>query len=132
MEGLTYQTADALLGHRDGRKIANNTYLERRSEHRIAIRLHSTDVVTLTPEWIELDSGGWHTRTTWDRMSYAPIRVSGGRPGAVILLAGEGWDCGGHPYFDGIRLTADATALAEEQPNAPRGIMRPVLTESGW
>lgn len=50
------------------RKIANNTYLERRGED-IAIRLHSTDVVTFHPDGtLTLDTGGWLTMTTKARM----------------------------------------------------------------
>jgi hypothetical protein len=46
----------------------------------ISIRLHNTNVVTITPEDdIILDSGGWHTSTTKDRISgYARIYQSDG------------------------------------------------------
>jgi hypothetical protein len=58
------------------RKVANNTYAERRWPD-IAIRLHDTDVVTLHPDGsITLNTGGWYTVTTKDRLnSYLPFGV---------------------------------------------------------
>lgn len=69
---MDYQTGlEKLTGrNRDRRKLANNTYLERRKGDVIAVRLHSTDVVTYHPNGdIVLDSGGWRTHTTKDRIN---------------------------------------------------------------
>lgn len=53
------------------RKVANNTYAERRGDS-IALKLHDTDVVTYHPDGsITLDTGGWFTVTTKDRMNNA-------------------------------------------------------------
>lgn len=52
------------------RKIANNTWLERRPTGAIAVRLHRTDVVTWLPSGhVRFDSGGWNTITTRERMN---------------------------------------------------------------
>ena len=76
---MDYQTANNMLQGRcrERRKLENNTYLERRPKGRIAIKLHATDVVTLTPRGnVVLNSGGWRTLTTKARMkSYAPIHL---------------------------------------------------------
>ena len=72
MECKNYKQAQALLTGRckNRRKLANNTYLERRSWNRIAVRLHNTDVVTYIPGGrARLDSGGWETVTTKDRIN---------------------------------------------------------------
>lgn len=80
----TYAELDARLQGRckTSRKIANNTYLKRRGED-IAVLLHATDVVTFHPDdSVTLDTGGWYTMTTKDRMnSVLGYRVSsaGGR-----------------------------------------------------
>lgn len=60
------------------RNIANNTYVERRSEDRVAIRLHQTDVVEFTRSGlIFLNSGGWRTVTTKDRInSFLPRNLT--------------------------------------------------------
>jgi len=62
---------DQLSGRcKDRRKIANNTYLERRANGNIALRLHNTDVLTFSPNGdVRFDSGGWLTVTTKQRMN---------------------------------------------------------------
>lgn len=79
----SYPEADAQLTGRckDRRKIANNTWLERRDDETIAVRLHQTDVVTYRADGsITLDTGGWFTVTTKDRMNrFTPFGVSSRR-----------------------------------------------------
>jgi hypothetical protein len=73
---MTYKEAQAKLTGRckERRKLQNNTYLERRDGDAIAVILHATDVVTLFPDGtVELNSGGWNTLTTRDRINnYLP------------------------------------------------------------
>lgn len=73
------EAADFLAKGRDPnyRKIANNTTVERREGDNIAVRLHATDVVTYHPDGsVTLDSGGWRTYTTKDRMNaFGPALV---------------------------------------------------------
>jgi hypothetical protein len=59
------------------RKLANNTYAERRELGAIAIRLHQTDIVTFYPDGrIVANTGGWKTLTTKDRLNeYLPVRI---------------------------------------------------------
>lgn len=74
-----YAELDAKLTGRcsQSRKVANNTYLERRGND-IAVRLHATDVVTFHADGTAtLDSGGWLTVTTKARMNeYLPGGIS--------------------------------------------------------
>lgn len=70
----TFAALDARLMRNDkpvpSRKLANNTYAQRRDADTIAIRLHATDVVTHHRDGrIVLDSGGWNTVTTKQRMN---------------------------------------------------------------
>lgn len=52
------------------RKLANNTYLEEAEDGAFAIRLHSTRIVTFYESGrIKLDTGGWRTVTTKDRIN---------------------------------------------------------------
>jgi hypothetical protein len=76
---MNYQEADAKLQGRcyQSRKLENNTYLKRRnwgSTKAIAVRLHTTDVITFFEDGrIEVSTGGWDTVTTRDRISsYLP------------------------------------------------------------
>jgi hypothetical protein len=72
----TAQTAwgrlDAALGNRNRAKVARNTYARRLTDGNfgpIAVRLHNTDVVIASVDGtVRLDSGGWRTVTTKDRM----------------------------------------------------------------
>lgn len=74
---LTYEDACAKLGKRATKKLANNTYLHREDAHTLAVRLHATDVVLIHDDGsYTLDSGGWRTVTTKDRINqYGPVRV---------------------------------------------------------
>jgi len=58
------------------RKMANHTYIVRRGEN-IAVLLHATDVVTITPKGeTTLNSGGWMTAVTKERMdTYGPYSI---------------------------------------------------------
>lgn len=130
---MNYQSAKEKLGSRNSRKIANNTYLER-DGNTLYIRLHRTRIVTLTPEYIEFNTGGWDTVTTKNRFGYVDgvTVASNGKMGWSIYLRGEGYDSGGHPYYNGIRINPECTALMEDQPNNPKK-WYPTLTErSGW
>jgi len=65
---------DSLQGrNKDSRKVANNTYLQRRGGD-IALKLHSTDIITWKSDnSIIVDTGGWQTPTTKDRLNnYLP------------------------------------------------------------
>jgi hypothetical protein len=78
----TYTEAAELLGSKDSRKIANNTTLVRLADDRICVRLHRTVVVEFRADGTtRLDSGGWRTVTTKERLNrYMP---PGYRIGAV-------------------------------------------------
>jgi|CXWL01.1.fsa_nt_gi hypothetical protein len=74
----TYQDAQAALKGRPSRKLENNTWLETRPDGSIAVRLHSTDVVTYHRDGrTALNSGGWQTATTKDRINkYSPAVIT--------------------------------------------------------
>lgn len=99
-----YQTLDTRLTGRckDSRKVANHTYLVRRGES-IALKLHQTDVVTFHQDGtIQLNSGGWQTYTTKERIS-AYHRVSS-RKGIWYLEDGS-------LFYDGVTIGADGKAV---------------------
>ena len=121
------QAIDHLAGGRDknSRPVANNTRVERRGDD-IAIKLHATDVATIHPDnSITLNSGGWLTVTTKDRMNSALRNRSvtlGSWHGAWFIYgcvrcdrgirtdhplhdeAGPSWEKLGR-YFDGITIS---------------------------
>lgn len=60
-------------GKRLTKRVANNTLEVNYEDGKRAIRLHNTDVITFDGNKITLNSGGWHTRTTMERINrYLP------------------------------------------------------------
>jgi hypothetical protein len=104
----TYQEAKQRLGSRDSRKLENNTYLKRRGDT-LAVMLHATDVVTYFPNGdIQLNSGGWRTMTTKDRINkYAPIRLWAHRGQWYIA---QTWNTNPEEFFkDGMIIHYNGT-----------------------
>lgn len=116
-----YADADSKLQGRcsQRRKIANNTWLERRGED-IAIRLHQTDIVTLHADGTAtLDTGGWLTVTTKSRMNdflrRYRLAVYSDKGRWYLYADGEKFV----PYADGMRVglsthTVEGAARAEQ------------------
>lgn len=73
----SFQDALEKLGNRESRKLANNTYLQKRPDGSIAVRLHATDVVTYKQDGaVVFNSGGWQTPTTKDRINnFSPVSI---------------------------------------------------------
>lgn len=113
---MDYQQAELKLTGRNKlrRKLANNTYLERHEDGSIAIRLHNTDVVTFISNGdTRLDSGGWRTPTTKDRINnYMPggWRISQSNGQWYIGKHGKGyqWEEAGL-FADGMLVLADGS-----------------------
>lgn len=63
--------------NRERRKIGNNTYGEILSDGSVGILLHGTYVVKIHPDnSATLNSGGWRTATTKDRINtYSPVKI---------------------------------------------------------
>jgi hypothetical protein len=63
--------------NRTSRKIGNNTRGHIEYDGSVSIELHSTKVVVLYPNGlVKLQTGGWQTVTTKDRINqYSPVRV---------------------------------------------------------
>ena len=102
----------------DRRKLANNTYAERRAEC-IAVRLHNTDIMLFTPDGsIMLDSGGWRTITTKSRMNdYLPA------PYRIWQKAGRWYvytPSGVLDYADNMKIMPDGTVTGYAAPTPTR------------
>lgn len=67
---MTYNQAIEQLGNRDQKKIGNNTYLVRRDDDCVAIRLYATDILTFRPDdSVVVKTGGWYSATTKARIN---------------------------------------------------------------
>ena len=68
----TYKEAEAMWENSRKRKLQNNTYLVK-TDNGFGIRLHGTIVVEYLPDRTILNSGGWKTSTTKQRINeYMP------------------------------------------------------------
>lgn len=112
---MNYQNANEKLTGRnkDRRKLENNTYLERRDAETIAVRLHNTDIVMFKSDGsTTLDTGGWRTVTTKDRMNkYASVNLSQENGQWFVVRHLEEnpyWERVGL-YSDGMRILPDGT-----------------------
>lgn len=79
------------------RKCDNNTYA-RRDNNNIAIKLHNTDIVTIDKkDEFTLNSGGWQTVTTKERLNkYTPAGIS--------QKAGIWYLSDGSLFYDGVTI----------------------------
>lgn len=87
------------------KRVANNTVEYVRPDGSTVIRLHHTDIVQKHPDGtFTLNSGGWRTSTTKERInSYSPARL--------FQAKGE-WFLSGHVTFiDGMTVDAQGTPL---------------------
>lgn len=108
----TYQELNAFLGLKDRKTLCNNTYAERLATGSIAVVLHHTHVVTLTPRYITLNTGGWHTVTTKDCLNrflpagwYVSQKKGEWFLELTVCTNGEGnVRVINEPFFDGITI----------------------------
>jgi hypothetical protein len=81
---------------RKSRKVGNNTYAEILPDSSVGIMLHGTYVVKIhSDNSATLNTGGWYTSTTKDRINqYSPVRV--------YQRKGEWYLENGDEYTDGV------------------------------
>jgi hypothetical protein len=108
--GTTYDDLNTRLQGRckNSRKLMNNTYAEHLANGDIGIRLHSTYVLVFHPDMsITLNSNGWRTYTTKDRINGQSMFTVYQRAFnwyVWIVQTGETVD-----YADGMTVHADGS-----------------------
>jgi hypothetical protein len=98
------------------KRVARNTVRYTRTDGTIVWRLHRTDVVTKHPDGtFTLNTGGWETVTTKDRINnYSPARVF--QKNHAWFVAGRkpdgsyDWD-NVTPFYDGMKVDARGVAI---------------------
>lgn len=101
---MNFKEAKETFENTRRRKLDNNTYLTK-TEEGYGVRLHSTVIVEFLKDRVRLNSGGWKTLTTKDRMnSFSPSR---------IFQKDNIWFVGSKevPYFDGIEISFHGRVL---------------------
>ena len=96
--------------------VANNTFEYNTEDGRLYYRLHMTDIMVFRPDGsIVLDTGGWKTSTTKERMNrFLPKGISVWQSkGRWFLGRSHHYTKGGYveewvvPYFDGVVIPSD-------------------------
>lgn len=99
-----------------GRPYLNNTRLFKRGD-KIAVQLHETDVVTIDMDGIvTLNTGGWYTHTTKDRMSYFVNIASRNHEWVILNRDGSIQSA----YYDGMRISDNGKVLKPRKTKADR------------
>ena len=95
-------------GIKHSKIVANNTFEYVTNNGDIHYRLHNTDVVVFKSNGdIVLDSGGWLTVTTKERINrYLPSGYSLYQEKGIWIVCGEDWEV---PFEDGMVLPADGS-----------------------
>lgn len=102
---MNYADAETKLGKRDQKKLENNTYLVRVDADTLGVKLHNTVVVYIRRDGqYQLNSGGWRTSTTKDRINrYGP---------ANVYQANNIWYIGdGLVFEDNVTVSGDGKVL---------------------
>jgi len=90
------------------RKIGNNTFEIIYKDGNRAIRLHKTDIITFGATAFILNTGGWSTVTTKDRINkYIPCHYLFQKDFQWYLSTGKGIV----EYYDGIRFNYDGSLI---------------------
>ena len=114
---MNYKQAKTKLAtprNKQSKKLANNTYLERRGEN-IAIRLHQTDIIIITPKnHYILNNGDWFTPTTKSRLNdYLPCYITQSKG---IWYLGNG-----SLYYNGMELNSKGNPVKPKNPKKTEG-----------
>jgi len=111
-EACSYAEAAALLGDKTQVKLYNNTWLKEvdvddKQRPIYGVILHRTCVVQIRPDGTyKLNSGGWETVTTKDKINtYSPARIWTNR--------GQWFIEDGRRFFDGIVVNQQGEVLID-------------------
>lgn len=110
---LTYDAAIDLLGTKPTKKIDNNTTIRKVGDS-IAVRLHNTDVIVIRKDGnYVLNSGGWRTVTTKDRINnYSPAYVHQYKRKWYLYDRSTGIN---NPFVDGMVIGANGSLVESER-----------------
>lgn len=111
---MYYNDLKEKLNKRNNRNIKydNNTYILSKEDD-IAIRLHETDIVTLKNNGdIILNSGGWHTPTTKDRINKILYDAN---TNYYISQKNGIWYVGDYRFKEGITITGKGKIVGADK-----------------
>jgi len=113
-EAMNYSEAKELINDRytrnHSRKLANNTYLKEESGY-YAIELHGSQIIKLYPDYMILDTCGYRTLTTKDRLNrFTPVNIY---QESFIWYIGTWETKDPIAFFDNIKIDYNGNVLNE-------------------
>lgn len=110
------------------KKLDRNTYLYNRGDH-FAVRLYSTDIVHLYPDYQQLYCGGWHSQLTFKCMNEWSCVF-----GRVSSYSKCGFDTTTRiqnlPFFDGIRIDNSGHVFPEDRRSDWKRVVKPEVVKA--
>src|SRR4030095_13736112 len=112
---MTLKQAKQLSGVTSARKLDNNTFELQYANGNRAIRLHDTNIVLFYPDGrIKLNTGGWQTPVTKDRMNrFSPFLITQRKGAWYITVNGIEQD-----FFCGMILKHGEVITEQEETGA--------------
>ena len=106
----SYDELDQFLGKKEEKKIAHNTYVHRRFDGNIGLKLWRTDIMVINKmDNIKVYTGGWESNTTKDRLNQLlPSGVSVYTKKGLMRIRGKNGD---FEFKEGITVTTDGNIL---------------------
>ena len=104
---MNYENAMNFMKGRLVKKLKNNTYLHRLEDGCIGVKLHSTFIIKMYPIGMTLNSGGWRTPITKDRLNMFVGNAIAQRKGL--------WYFNDHLFYDGIEVDYENNILSEKK-----------------
>lgn len=89
---MDFTKAQSIFETSRKRKLTGNTYLEKNNDGSYAIRLHSTQIIKFYPDKTVLDSGGWRTVTTKERINRFTSYTVSQKQGVWYICKGYAFD----------------------------------------
>lgn len=107
----SFDELNEFLGKREEKKIAHNTYVHKRFDGNIGIKLWRTDIIVVNKlNNIKVYTGGWDTSTTKDRINQLlPRNVSVYTKKHQMRIRGINGD---FEFKEGITVTPDGHILS--------------------
>lgn len=125
---------DHLLGDKQAKTIGHNTVVSRQGED-IGVTLHSTTVITYHPnDTITLNSGGWRTVTTKDRINQLlPMPLGVYSESGVWTLSRRGNNPGTvSEFYDGMKFTVHGEMVSKVKVNTAAELRKVKRQISGY
>lgn len=123
----SYKAFSNYLGAKDNRPLCNNTRAIRLADNRIGIKLHDTIIIEYHKSGLMvLNSGGWKTATTKDRLNrFTPLHIYQDK-GVWYVFDNHYNNANDNnvPFSDGMKYNTKTNKFSNVKMSTPKKILR--------